>query len=54
MDILEQMRETADYKLGYTMSSVRTAIMLLETGRRKEALEELKQTVKIIRINAKV
>ena len=54
ISILEQMRETADYKLGYCLSSMRTAINHLENGRKEEALRELYRTINSIRANAEV
>jgi hypothetical protein len=52
--ILMQMRETADYKLGYAMAAIRTAVELLEGNHVFEALEHLRETRKLIRTTAEV
>lgn len=49
MDILQQMKETSDYKLGYCMGAIKTAIYLIEREHVVEALEHLKETTKLIR-----
>jgi len=54
MSILAQMRESADYKLGSAMSSIRSAINHLENGRKEEAIKELYRTVNSIRTTAEV
>jgi hypothetical protein len=52
--ILMQMRETSDYKLGYAMSSIRTALWYLSKGLVEQAEKELHNTVSTIRTTAEV
>jgi hypothetical protein len=52
MDILEQMRESADYKLGYAMATIRSAISYLDRNDVEKALRELHRAVNSIKINA--
>lgn len=52
--ILQLMRESSDYKLGFAMSSIRTALEHLREGRIEEAEKELYNTVNSIRTNAEV
>lgn len=55
LSILEQMRETSDYKLGYVMSSMRTVLFQLEKGNVDEAIREIHNTLqKIKTTNAEV
>jgi len=54
MNILEEMRESADYKLGYAMSSIRVAVDYLERGDVAGALRDLRTTLKRIRTTAEV
>jgi len=54
MNILEAMRETTDYKLGYAMSSVRVAIDYLERGDIDGALRDLRNTQEKIKTTAEV
>ena len=50
--ILEQMRESADYKLGFAMATIRSAIQYLDRGESDKALRELHRAVNSIKINA--
>lgn len=52
--ILMQMKESADYKLGYAMSSIRTALLYLSRGNVEQAEKELHNTVNVIRTTAEV
>lgn len=52
--ILMQMQESSDYKLGFAMSSIRTALWYLSKGLVEQAEKELHNTVNKIRTNAEV
>ena len=54
LSILEQMKESADYKLGFAMSTIRSAIDYLDRGDSDKALRELHRAVTSIKINAEV
>ena len=49
--ILMQMRESADYKLGYMRSSFRTVLMYLEKGETEKAIKEIHNTLNSVRVN---
>jgi hypothetical protein len=49
--ILMQMRESADYKLGYMRSSMRTVLMYLQKGDTESAIKEIHNTLNSVRVN---
>jgi hypothetical protein len=48
--ILQQMRESADYKLGFAMATIRSAIDYLNRNDAEKALRELHRAVNAIRV----
>ena len=54
LSILQQMRESADYKLGFAMSTIRSAIDYLDRGDSEKAMRELHRAVNSIRTTAEV
>ena len=50
-EFFQEMRDSDAYKLGYLSSAVRTAIWFLELGKTEQALENLKATATLMKVN---
>ena len=52
--IVQMMRESADYNLGFAMATIRSAISYLDRNESDKAMRELQRAVNSIKINAEV